>query len=101
MAINKLKEIKADEIKVKTSTIDNDANHDSVNANKLRKEKAVRKDPKHYRSHHRSIGHQSNKVVVAKGDDIQYITRKEAAELIALGYSFASKKLWKTKVRDV
>ena len=97
-----LKQINVEDIKSKHSLVDNAESHDkSADAAKLRSEKAARKDPSKYISHHNS-GQVCSKVVVEKDGKFAYINRKVADKLISgnTGYSYAKKKQWKELVRD-
>ena len=97
-----VKPIAVEEVKVKTSFVDNTETHDTANAAaKLRKEKTARKDPSKYISHHNS-GSTSNKVVIKKDGLVAYINRKHADILVATGqgYSYGKRSEWKTLVRD-
>jgi hypothetical protein len=97
-----VKPIAVEEVKVKTSSVDNTETHDTANAAaKLRKEKTARKDPSKYISHHNS-GSTSNKVVIKKDGLFAYINRTHADRLVAsnTGYSYGKKSEWKTNVRD-
>jgi hypothetical protein len=69
--------------------------------NKSFKSLKVRKDPKHYISHHKGHGNQRNTVCVKKGDVVQKVARKGVEKLfIAEGWAFCPRNLWKAQVRD-
>lgn len=96
-----VKPVKVEEVKVKTSSVDNAETHDSKKQPKIRVAKE-RKPAKHYISHHRGHGNTSTKVVVKKGDAYAYVNRKVAAKLVASnnGYEYGKKADWKKFVRD-
>jgi hypothetical protein len=95
-----VKPMQVEEVKVKSSSIDNEQPHDS----KKPKIKVVkeRKPATHYISHHRGHGNTSTKVVITKGGAYAYIDRKTAAKLVAsnTGYAYGKKSEWKQFVRD-
>lgn len=68
----------------------------------LGREKKQRKELKRYISHHHGNGRVSNKVVVKKGDVIDYIDRDTAdAKVKSEGWTYGKKSEWKKLVRDV
>jgi hypothetical protein len=96
-----VKAIAVEEVKVKTSSVDNAETHDSPKqpVQRTLKEK---KPATHYISHHRGHGRTSTKVVVKKDGLFAYINRTHADRLVAsnTGYSYGKKSEWKTNVRD-
>lgn len=94
-----VKAIAVEEVKVKTSSVDNAETHDSKKP--VLKTVKERKSPERYISHHNS-GSTSNKVVVKKDGLYAYISRKVADKLVAsnTGYSYGKRSEWKEFVRD-
>jgi hypothetical protein len=89
---------------VKTKSVDSEQTHDSNKsaAQILGREKKTRKDPKHYISHHHGLGKMSGKVVVKKGDKIEYVARRLGNKMVLTdGWAFGKKSEWKKLVRDV
>lgn len=89
----KLPTIDATPVKKATSkeVVETSQTHDS----KPQLVKKEKRPAKHRPSHHRSHGKVSNKVVVKKGDEIEYVARKEAEKRIEEGWSYGKKKEWK------
>ena len=96
-----LKEIKVETVASKNSQVDTGPGADKA-AQILGRTKKQRKDPKHYISHHHGHGRLSAKVVVKKGNAIEYIDRATAdAQVKNEGWTYGKKSEWKKLVRDI
>jgi len=96
-----IKEIKVETVASKNSQVDNGPGEQKA-AQILGRVKKVRKELKRYISHHHGNGRVSNKVVVKKGDKIEYIDRDTAdAKVKSEGWAYGKKSEWKKLVRDV
>ncbi len=100
----KLKGIKTMQVEqVKSKSVETEQTNDSSKAVQiLTSTKKTRKEPKFYISHHHGHGKVSGKVVVKKGDKIEYVDRKLGDKLVmSEGWSYGKKTEWKKLVRDV